>query len=629
MQDSPTIDTLKTLLDDIIQLRDDIVQNAAQELARYKPYYPNGQFTISALNLAHYLALRRRDLRPLQDRLVAVGLSSLGHGEAYVLTNLNRIINLLERTVCTQDAHHSEDALNFHPTDVQGEQILAQRTTALFGPKPEQRTVRIMVTMPSEAAWNYPLVQTLLDRGMDCARINCAHDDQAAWQAMVENVRRAAAKRNRPCKILMDLAGHKVRTGAIASAPAIKHIRVRRDVYGKVTGPTKILLSAATENGEHGFALPELVNYRFTLPEELHRQLALGDRLRFVESRAKKRHIDIVSQISNRHWLAHCYDSTYLATDTPLEWQRRTPSGVFETLGIFSLGSFPGDPLVIRFHKEDFLLLTREPSAGQPACRDEVTGRLISPARISCTYAGLVDDLQPGVPVWIDDGKLGAEVESITEEGALLKVTHAGPKGVRIRSDKGINVPETRLNLPPLSDKDLDDLNFVCRHADMVGFSFVETVEDMEYLINALAARDAGELTIVAKIETNRAFKHLPEIILGTMGRHNLGIMIARGDLAVELGSVRMSEIQEEILWLCEAAHIPVIWATQVLESLAKSGRISRPEITDAASAVRAECVMLNKGPYVLDAVEVLGDILSRMQEHQQKKFTRLRALHF
>ena len=164
-------------------------------------------------------------------------------------------------------------------------------------------------------------------------------------------------------------------------------------------------------------------------------------------------------------------------------------------------------------------------------------------------------------------------VESITEEGALLRVTHAGPKGVRIRSDKGINVPETRLNLPPLSDKDLEDLDFVCQHADMVGFSFVETDEDMEYLMGALAERNAPDLPIIAKIETNRAFRHLPEIILGTIGQHSLGIMIARGDLAVELGSVRMSEIQEEILWLCEAAHIPVIWATQVLESLAKSGR--------------------------------------------------------
>ena len=91
-------------------------------------------------------------------------------------------------------------------------------------------------------------------------------------------------------------------------------------------------------------------------------------------------------------------------------------------------------------------------------------------------------------------------MESITEEGALLKITHAGPKGVVIGSDKGINVPETRLNLPPLSDKDMEDLDFVCQHADMVGFSFVETVDDMEFLMNALREHNASELTIMAKI---------------------------------------------------------------------------------------------------------------------------------
>ncbi len=628
MKNDTALETLKALLDDVIQLRQDVVQSAAQELERYRPYYPDSQFSVSAMNLAHYLALRRRDLRPLQDRLVEAGLSSLGHGEAYVLTNLDRVINLLERAVSKSNTAHP-NPLDSQPADAEGTQILAQRTAALFGPMPEQRTVRIMVTLPSEAAWNYPLVKALIDQGMDCARINCAHDDQVTWKAMVKNIRRAATKSNRPCKILMDLAGHKVRTGPLASAPAIKHIKVRRDVYGNVISPTKILLSAETDSTEHGVTLPELVNSRFTLPKELHTQLALGDRLYFTESRGKKRHIEIVGQISTSHWLAHCLDSTYLAADTPVDWQRRTPSGAYHTLGTFSLPSFPGDSLLILMHKGDFLMLTRDTLPGQPACRDEATGRLIAPARISCTYAGLIDDLEPGVPVWIDDGKLGAVVESITEEGALLRVTHAGPKGVRILSDKGINVPETRLNLPPLSDKDLEDLDFVCEHADMVGFSFVETDEDMQYLMGALAERNAPGLPIIAKIETNRAFRHLPEIILGTIGQHSLGIMIARGDLAVELGSVRMSEIQEEILWLCEAAHIPVIWATQVLESLAKSGRISRPEITDAASGVRAECVMLNKGPYVLNAVEVLGDILSRMQEHQQKKFTRLRALHF
>jgi pyruvate kinase len=618
---------LQILLDDVLQLRQYVVNSAAQDLELYQPYYPNDQFNPSALNLAQYLALRRQDLRPLQDRLAEVGLSSFGHGESNVLANLNRVIRLLQLAVgCNSpDIGPETEAA----TEGESAQLLMQRTDALFGPPPEQRLVRIMVTLPSEAAWNYPLVQALLERGMDCARINCAHDDQTTWKHMVDNVRRAATKTGRACRILVDLAGHKVRTGPIAAAPAITHIKVRRDVYGNIVAPTKILLAADTATGPHGVALPELVDYRFTIPAELHCHLLLGDRLFFTESRGKDRYLELAAQISTHYWLAHCPDSTYLATTTPINWQRRTSSGVYQTLGSFTFSPFEGESLTISLHRGDLLMLTRDALPGQPVCRDEASGRLISPARISCTYAELIDDLQPAAPVWIDDGKLGAVVESITEEGALLKITHAGPKGVVIRSDKGINVPETRLNLPPLSDKDLDDLDFVCQHADMVGFSFVETVADMEYLMNALVQRNAADLTIIAKIETNRAFRHLPEIILGTIGRHSLGIMIARGDLAVELGSVRMSEIQEEILWLCEAGHIPVIWATQVLESLAKNGHVSRPEITDAASSVRAECVMLNKGNYVLDAVEVLGDILSRMQEHQQKKFTRLRALHF
>ena len=105
--------------------------------------------------------------------------------------------------------------------------------------------------------------------------------------------------------------------------------------------------------------------------------------------------------------------------------------------------------------------------------------------------------------------------------------------------------------------------------------------------------------------------------------------MIARGDLLVECGYERLAEIQEEILWLCEAAHLPVVWATQVLESLAQKGIPSRAEITDAAMGARAECVMLNKGPHILDAIEILDSILRRMQSHQAKKTSRLRRLHF
>jgi pyruvate kinase len=166
------------------------------------------------------------------------------------------------------------------------------------------------------------------------------------------------------------------------------------------------------------------------------------------------------------------------------------------------------------------------------------------------------------------------------------------------------------------------------QHADMVGYSFVRSAEDVERLQSELARLGRPEMPIVLKIENRQAFEHLPSLLLAAMQSPASGVMIARGDLAVELGWQRLAEVQEEILWMCEAAHMPVIWATQVLESLAKSGLPSRAEITDAAMSVRAECVMLNKGPYILEAMRVLSDILRRMRDHQIKKRPLLRRLH-
>jgi len=158
--------------------------------------------------------------------------------------------------------------------------------------------------------------------------------------------------------------------------------------------------------------------------------------------------------------------------------------------------------------------------------------------------------------------------------------------------------------------------------------SFVRNERDVYQLQSHLRELNAQRVGIVLKIETRQAFELLPNLIFAAMRQHPVGIMIARGDLAVECGYERLAEVQEEILWICEAAHIPVIWATQVLESMAKHGHPSRAEITDAAMGERAECVMLNKGAHIVAAVSTLDDILRRMQDHQSKKSARLRQLH-
>jgi pyruvate kinase len=211
-----------------------------------------------------------------------------------------------------------------------------------------------------------------------------------------------------------------------------------------------------------------------------------------------------------------------------------------------------------------------------------------------------------------------------------LPPASAAVKGVRLKPEKGLNFPDTHLKIAALTDKDLVDLDFVAAHADGIGFSFVQSADDVEMLQDALAERrqnDWHTLSLILKIETSQAVHNLPDIVVRAAGRQPTAIMIARGDLAVEIGFARTAEMQEEILWIGEAAHIPVIWATQVLERLVQKGRRSRGEMTDAAMAARAECVMLNKGPYLLEAIDELDTLLGRMEQNQHKKTPQLRRL--
>jgi len=128
----------------------------------------------------------------------------------------------------------------------------------------------------------------------------------------------------------------------------------------------------------------------------------------------------------------------------------------------------------------------------------------------------------------------------------------------------------------------------------------------------------------ILKIENRVAFECLPELLMTAAKRGRIAVMVARGDLGVEIGFERLAEVQEEILWLTEAAYLPVIWATQVLESLAKDGLPSRAEVTDAAMSIRSECVMLNKGPHVGEAIRFLTDVSRWMGRHATKTLPRI-----
>lgn len=479
----PLAMTDEAVLDALLTLRGQVA--AASAAARWGREGSDASLD----NLARYLELRHHDIRTLQRELMRRGLSSLGRLESRVLETLDATIATLAAALGRDLAIRRPDAEQFFA----GEARLLQAAERLFGPPRSHRQTRIMITLPSEAATDPALLHAYAAAGMDIARINCAHDGAEAWRAMTANVAAAAERLGRPIKVLMDIAGPKIRTEAVLPAKGAR--------------------------------------------------LEIGGLLRLV-------------------------------------------------------------------------------ARGEPRVDDAV--------RFSATASlpEIVERLSIGHRVRYDDGKLETVVESIADGEAVLRVVKAKSGGVKLKPEKGLNLPDTELGLSPLTSKDEADIATVIECADMIGYSFVSRTQDLDILEAALAQRGGKpDLGIVAKIELPEAVRNLPALMAKAAGLRPFAVMIARGDLAAEIGFERLAEIQEELLWLCEAASVPAIWATQVLENMVADGIPTRGEMTDAAMSVRAECVMLNKGPALPAAIELLDRLLDRMDDHMTKKTPTLRAL--
>jgi len=580
-----------------------------QDLEHIDPFFRD-----SACNLLHYLALRQVDLRPIQTELTALGLNSLGRIEAHVMSSLNAVLVAASRLAGRDWLAPAEQAASAdHRT---GPLLLREHTRTMFGTPSGKREQQIMVTMPSEAAAQYNLVRDLLAAGMDVMRINCAHDSPSAWLAMIEHARRASRELGRSCKIYADLAGPKLRTGSIAPAGRIVRVTPKRNVRGMVLTAGRFWLTPA--------AAPEscLEQTVATVPVDgdVVSSASPGDHVRLIDTRGRERLL-IVTEVMGRSVLAECDFTTYLETGLPLQLLRDD-----EVIGEGIVGLLPELVLPLQLFNNDLLLVTREDVPGRNAERDEA-GNVVQPAQIPCTLDAVFDSVRADERIWFDDGKIGGVV--VANDGATItvRITQAGPNGARLRSEKGINLPDTELNTPALTEKDLVDLEFLIKYVDIIGMSFVRHPRDVFELESHLERLHAGGLGIVLKIETRQAFENLPLLLLASLCSPPVGVMVARGDLAVEVGFERLAEVQEEVLWLCEAAHIPVIWATQVLEGMASRGAPTRAEVSDAVMSGRAECVMLNKGPFIVETVRFLSGILERMDAHQAKQRAMLRRL--
>lgn len=489
-----SIEEQTQIYDDLTELYQQIKAESETEFKAIDKYIERNEFRESARNLFAYLALRRRDIRSLQADLSSWGLSSLGRLESRTLFTLESVIRRLGNTI-------GKDMEIEEPESKQstaGRNRLAQNTQLFFGDAPRERNTRIMVTMPTEASEDKVLLKELIESGMNVARINAAHDNEDTWSAMIDNIHEVAEELDKKVKILIDIAGPKIRT--------------------------------------------EWVFTKFKKPK-----VKAGDLVRMTK------------------------DYTYL-----------------------------------------------------PPLDDDIK------VTVGCSIPQIFEQLSIDDPILIDDGSIELEVKEIGESEALLLVKRVRGGSVRIKAEKGLNFPETEFDIDILTDEDREAIHFAVEHADMIGCSFIRTTDDIEEIQAEIEKSDRplSDVPLTLKIETVQAMNNLPEVILKAGSQNPVSVMIARGDLAVESGYVRLAELQQEILWICEASDTPVIWGTEVMASMLDEGIPSRAEVTDAAEGSRSECVMLNKGSYMSDTVQMLNDILIKMEEHQYKKTPTLRSLN-
>ncbi|MCT1803354.1 pyruvate kinase [Kocuria carniphila] len=558
----------------------------------------------SAVNLVDYAAVRSQDVRQLQSDLSDLGLSSLGRMEAGVEDHLKAVLLSLAAVAERPEPNLDMLDVGIEPGEGHGsgQDILERNAVQLLGRSPEDRETRIMVTLPSEAAADAALVRDMVAAGMNVARVNCAHDGPEEWARMIDHVRTAASDLGKDLRVSMDLGGPKVRTGPIEPGPRVEKIKPERDATGHVTERARLWLGTSP----HDDLIPSVP----VSPATWLSERTVGERIRLRDARDSGRSLRVMA-VEDGGVLMEFAKTVYFATDLVL----KAGNGDEATLG-----ELPETEQALRLNIGDTLRLVRS--------LEPVPAVTQSPFTIGCTLPEAFQDAAPGDRVWLDDGKIGGVVRTVTPDSMDIEVLHTGPNGSNLKAEKGINFPDTDLRIRSLTEQDRRDLKFVARNADIVNMSFVRSRTDVTDLLDELTRLDATEVDVTLKIETVGGFEQLPQMLLEVMRWKDAGVMIARGDLAVETGFERLAEVQQEILWLCEAAHVTVIWATQVLESLAKKGIPSRAEVTDAAEGQRAECVMLNKGPFIIETIEALSSILGRMSGHVIKKTDLLRKLH-
>ena len=310
----------------------------------------------SAYNLVHYLAARRHDVRPLQEELTRLGLSSLGRMEAHVMASLQAVLQALHtlRGQRTSVGMTDDVPITFDT----GAALLVEHANAILGPARPGLETRIMVTMPDEAAGDPDLVRGLVEAGMGIMRINCAHDSPRVWERMVKQLRRAERELGKRCLVSFDLAGPKLRTGPIAPGPAVVKWRPTRDAFGRAIEYARVrLVSHFREGDADQAAIPvegPLLAYAKT-----------GDTIAFDDTRGRKRVLR-VREARSGECLCDTDMTAYVVPGTALALRRKGRS-----IAKGKVGTLPPVEQRIELRAGDTLDIVRGEMPGRDAIHDD------------------------------------------------------------------------------------------------------------------------------------------------------------------------------------------------------------------------------------------------------------------
>lgn len=600
---------MQSALNTLEGLRSDLFE-ARGGMYREHPRYQ------SLLNLRHYLILRSKDWTELQEKLFLLSLSSLGRSYAHVAASVDTLYEQLSSSLGHGEISAEESAAFHHLSISAAQRALVANSHALFGAQPPadlaDQTTALMVTLPSTAAKDGgALIRSLASAGVNVFRINTAHDTPEMWRAMARMVQALNEERfaDETLKIFVDLAGPKIRTGRIR--------RVKLPVrVGSNRQEKQVLILPAPARTRPERLDPNTLQQlpaQLAVEPELFEHIDEGDMLKVTDANGKRARI-IVLKRNERGAIGMIAKKIIVDETSTLR--------VDEESGFLS--EVEAQPDTIRLFKGDRLRITEGEREGHSALHDE-QGNVTTPASISCTLRGFASFVRSGDRIFIDDGKIALVALAVEDTTVLCEVVQAKPGGTLLKEEKGINLPDTYLKIPAFTPFDKKNVLEVMPYADMLGISFCQSRNDVADLQHFLEVHRATHIGIVPKIETRHAVYRMPQILEELLLWERSGVMIARGDLAIETGFENLAAIQESLLDICNAAHIPVIWATQVLESQMKNNLPSRAEITDAAMAGRAECVMLNKGPFVIDTMGVLRRILDMVHQSSRKNRQLLR----